>query len=174
MSEELKEKLKAALKGNGVDEEIAIKVLAEVESPEGEPKAEDEGPAVPETAPAPDGLGEDEPKPEEGEIPPLEAESEPVATPEEPVVEEPLPPVEPEPVPEAPAFDFEAEIKERDKTIDALKSRVDSLVEALKAAGVIEGEGVAPIGVDKPSAPGKDSYDDGLDSFFDKANRHTF
>ena len=70
------------------------------------------------------------------------------------------------PVPQVdPAFaQLQNDFKESQKTIEALNARVDSLTEALKAAGVITGD--AKVGDETPRinpnahAEGEDAFDD--------------
>lgn len=167
MNEELKEKLKLVLQGNGIDEETALKVLAELDTQEEEPKAEEEGQSAPEgQAVIDEAVAMEEPKGEEpNEVTPEEPTPAPI--PEEPVVEEPAP---------QPQFDFadyENKLDEQNKTIEALLARVESLEEALKGAGVLEGQ-TSPVGYHKPEARDKDPIGDGLDDFFSRVNRRKF
>ena len=167
MNEELKEKLKLVLQGNGIDEETALKVLAELDTQEEEPKAEEEGQSAPEgQAVIDEAVAMEEPKGEEpNEVTPEEPTPAPI--PEEPVVEEPAP---------QPQFDFadyENKLDEQNKTIEALLARVESLEEALKGAGVLEGQ-TSPVGYHKPEARDKDPIGDGLDDFFSRVNRKKF
>lgn len=170
MFEKLKEKLKEIFADKGIDEETQEEVLAEVDKVEEQPKPEDES--------QPEVLEENAVEAEQVEEMPKEEPE--VALPEEapaePVVEE-IPQELPQEMPQ-PSFDFEglkADLDETKKTNDALLARIESLEEALRSAGVIEGEKPQkPYGVDKPSAPGKDPLDDGLDDFFRKANRKSF
>ena len=168
---DLLEKLKAILAEKGIDEEIQAETLAELD---GKPEEQPEGEAVPdetEINPTPEGE-EGEPKEETDEVPPVE---EPSATVEQPAEE--LPPEEP--LPEAdPIAELKGQLdevsgkyEEAQKTIEALLARVDSLAEALRASGVIEGEKPVTYGVHKPTAPANDPIDDGIDDFFRKANR---
>lgn len=167
MNEELKEKLKLVLQGNGIDEETALKVLAELDTQEEEPKAEEEGQSAPEgQAVIDEAVAMEEPKGEEpNEVTPEEPTPAPI--PEEPPVEEPAP---------QPQFDFadyENKLDEQNKTIEALLARVESLEEALKGAGVLEGQ-TSPVGYHKPEARDKDPIGDGLDDFFSRVNRRKF
>ena len=158
MNEELKEKLKLVLQGNGI---------AELDTQEEEPKAEEEGQSEPEgQAVIDEAVAMEEPKGEEpNEVTPEEPTPAPI--PEEPVVEEPAP---------QPQFDFadyENKLDEQNKTIEALLARVESLEEALKGAGVLEGQ-TSPVGYHKPEARDKDPIGDGLDDFFSRVNRKKF
>ena len=166
---DLLEKLKVILAEKGIDEEIQTEILAELD---GEPEEQPEGEAVPsetEVEPTPEGE-EGEPKEETEVAPPVEEPPVPV---EQPTEE--LPPEEPEADPLAELKgqldDMNGKYEEAQKTIEALLARVDSLAEALRASGVIEGEKPVSYGVDKPTAPANDPIDDGLDDFFRKANR---
>lgn len=167
MNEELKEKLKIVLQGNGIDEETALKVLAELDTQEEEPKAEEEGQSVNEgQAVIDEAVAMEEPKGEEpNEVTPEEPTPAPI--PEEPPVEEPAP------QPQVDFAEYETKLDEQNKTIEALLARVESLEEALKGAGVLEGE-VKPVGYHKPEAPDKDPIGDGLDDFFSRVNRRKF
>ena len=166
---DLLEKLKAILAEKGIDEEIQTEILAELD---GEPEGQPEGEAVPnetEINPAPEGE-EGEPKEETEVAPPVEEPSAPVE-PEELPPEEPLPEADPLADLKGQYDDLNGKYDEAQKTIEALLARVDSLEEALRASGVIEGEKPVSYGVDKPTAPANDPIDDGLDDFFRKANR---
>ena len=167
MNEELKEKLKLVLQGNGIDEETALKVLAELDTQEEEPKAEEEGQSAPEGQAVKDeAVAMEEPKGEEpNEVTPEEPTPAPI--PEEPVVEEPAP------QPQVDFADYENKLEEQNKTIEALLARVESLEEALKGAGVLEGQ-VSPVGYHKPEARDKEPIGDGLDDFFSRVNRRKF
>lgn len=167
MNEELKEKLKLVLQGNGIDEETALKVLAELDTQEEEPKAEEEGQSAPEgQAVIDEAVAMEEPKGEE----PNEV------TPEEPTpapIPEEQPTEEPAPQPPVDFADYENKLDEQNKTIEALLARVESLEEALKGAGVLEGQ-TSPVGYHKPEARDKDPIGDGLDDFFSRVNRRKF
>ena len=166
---DLLSKLKAILAEKGIDEEIQTEILAELD---GKPEEQPEGEAVPSEAeeqPTPEGE-EGEPKEETEEAPPVDEPPVPV---EEPTEE--LPPELPEADPLAELKgqldDMNGKYEEAQKTIEALLARVDSLAEALRASGVIEGEKPeVPYGVDKPTAPSKE-VDDDIDDFFRQANR---
>lgn len=151
MNEELKLKLKEALLGKGIEEGLIEEAFTEVEEPK-----------------------EEEPIEEKPEAEAVEAE--PI---EDKPVEE-VPPVEeiPEEVPpQEPQFDYEGMQRDFDelrKTNEALIARVEALEEALKGAGVIEGEKAKPIGSEKTSAPAKDPLDDGLTSFLARANKFSY
>lgn len=150
MNEELKLKLKEALLGKGIEEGLIEEAFTEVEEPKEEPI-------------------EDKPEAEAVETEPIE---------DKPVEE--IPPVEEPPVeipPQEPQFDFEGMQRDFDelrKTNEALIARVEALEEALKGAGVIEGEKAKPIGSEKTSAPAKDPLDDGLASFLTRANKYSY
>lgn len=168
---DLLEKLKAILAEKGIDEEIQTEILAELG---GEPEGQPEGEAVPnetEVQPTPEGE-EGEPKENPEVAPPVEEPSAPVEQPaEELPPEEPLPEADPLADLKGQYDDLNGKYEESQKTIEALLARVDSLEEALRASGVIEGEKPVTYGVDKPTAPANDPIDDGLDDFFRKANR---
>lgn len=167
MNEELKEKLKLVLQGNGIDEETALKVLAELDTQEEEPKAEEEGQSAPEGQAVKDeAVAMEEPKDEEpNEVTPEETTPAPI--PETQPVEETTP------QPQVDFADYDNKIEEQNKTIEALLARVESLEEALKGAGVLEGQ-VSPVGYHKPEARDKEPIGDGLDDFFSRVNRKKF
>lgn len=167
MNEELKEKLKLVLQGNGIDEETALKVLAELDTQEEEPKAEEEGQSAPEEQAVTDeAVAMEEPKDEEpNEVTPEETTPAPI--PETQPVEETTP------QPQVDFADYDNKIEEQNKTIEALLARVESLEEALKGAGVLEGQ-VSPVGYHKPEARDKEPIGDGLDDFFSRVNRRKF
>lgn len=167
MNEELKEKLKLVLQGNGIDEETALKVLAELDTQEEEPKAEEEGQSEPEGQAVKDeAVAMEEPKDEEpNEVTPEETTPAPI--PETKPVEETTP------QPQVDFADYENKLEEQNKTIEALLARVESLEEALKGAGVLEGQ-VSPVGYHKPEARDKEPIGDGLDDFFSRVNRKKF
>lgn len=167
MNEELKEKLKLVLQGNGIDEETALKVLAELDTQEEEPKAEEEGQSAPEEQAVTDeAVAMEEPKDEEpNEVTPEETTPAPI--PETQPVEETTP------QPQVDFADYDNKIEEQNKTIEALLARVESLEEALKGAGVLEGQ-VSPVGYHKPEARDKEPIGDGLDDFFSRVNRKKF
>lgn len=167
MNEELKEKLKLVLQGNGIDEETALKVLAELDTQEEEPKAEEEGQSEPEEQAVKDeAVAMEEPKDEEPkEVTPEETTPAPI--PETQPVEETTP------QPQVDFADYENKLDEQNKTIEALLARVESLEEALKGAGVLEGQ-VSPVGYHKPEARDKEPIGDGLDDFFSRVNRKKF
>lgn len=167
MNEELKEKLKLVLQGNGIDEETALKVLAELDTQEEEPKAEEEGQSEPEGQAVKDeAVAMEEPKDEEpNEVTPEETTPAPI--PETQPVEETTP------QPQVDFADYDNKIEEQNKTIEALLARVESLEEALKGAGVLEGQ-VSPVGYHKPEARDKEPIGDGLDDFFSRVNRKKF
>ena len=167
MNEELKEKLKLVLQGNGIDEETALKVLAELDTQEEEPKAEEEGQSEPEgQAVIDEAVAMEEPKDEEpNEVTPEETTPAPI--PETKPVEETTP------QPQVDFADYENKLDEQNKTIEALLARVVSLEEALKGAGVLEGQ-VSPVGYHKPEARDKEPIGDGLDDFFSRVNRKKF
>lgn len=169
MNEELKEKLKLVLKDHGIDEETTVDVLAELDA---EPKGEGEEEAVDTaqqegvetTAP------EEETTTEEAEVPPEDGQ---VAEPPAPQpAEEQLPP-QPEPQPGFDPTAYDTKIEELQKANEGLISRIESLEDALRKAGVIEGDNKG-FGFAKEYAPDKDPADDGLESFLARANRKSY
>lgn len=175
MFEKLKEKLKKIFAEKGIDEGTTEEVLVELDREEEEPKPEEQDPAPiqEENAVEADKV-EEMPKEEPDEALPEEAPAEAVPLPEE----QPEPKPEEAPIVEEPQIDYQelkAELDEYKKTVDALLARTESLEEALRAGGVIEGDKPEKgYGVDKPSAPAKDPVGDGLDEFFRNANRKSF
>lgn len=183
---ELIEKLKSILEEKGVDEETAKAILAELE--EAEDKPEEESPAVPlEGEPEGEAIDQEAQEPEEGDAPAIEAEAKPEG--EEAPIPEPLPegtaditaevaaePIpEPEPAP-IPQPDPEKEqlrtdLDELKKANEGLLARVDSLEEALRSAGVIEGEKPEKVGFTNPGAPANDPDDTDFSEFLRMANR---
>lgn len=189
------EKLKETLLANGVDEETADKVIADLEKPDDEePKVDEEGKAEEELPPSTgDDKGDDESESddedgkdsEEGElppdevVPPVQEEELPPeeVAPEVPPVEQPLPeelppelpPVE-DPLPPAPEFDpteLLGKVDEQKATIEGLLSRIDSLEDALKKAGILDASDGEEVGLDNPNVPPTnpgaiDEYDDAL------------
>ena len=155
MNEELKLKLKEALLGKGIEEGLIEEAFTEVEEPKKEPIEE---------------------KPEAEAVEAEALEDKPL----EDVPPEEVPPMDVPPVdvpPQEPQFDHEAMQRDFDelrKTNEALIARVEALEEALKGAGVIEGEKAKPIGSEKTSAPAKDPLDDGLTSFLTRANKFSY
>lgn len=157
-------KLKKHLMKWGVSEEEAMDFIKEhkempddEEEPEQEPIGEEgvgDGEPVETEEPKPDTPTEpiEEPSGEEsllGEEPPaVEPEEQPM---EQPMEEQPpMPteqPQEPEVAePQEPAVDYGAKFEEQQKTIDALKTRFDSLEQALQKSGIMMPE-QNPVGV---------------------------
>lgn len=175
MFEKLKEKLKKIFAEKGIDEGTTEEVLVELDREEEEPKPEEQDPApIQEETTVEADKVEEMPKEEPDEALPEEAPAEAVPLPEE----QPEPKPEEAPIVEEPQIDYQelkAELDEYKKTVDALLARTESLEEALRAGGVIEGDKPEKgYGVDKPSAPAKDPVGDGLDEFFRNANRKSF
>ena len=171
MFEKLKEKLKKIFAEKGIDEGTTEEVLVELDREEEEPKPEEQDPAPIQEETTVEEESQEEPKEKPEAVLPDEAQPEAVPLPEEPAEE-------PQEIVEEPQFDYEgmkAELDEYKKTVDALLARTESLEEALRAGGVIEGDKPEKgYGVDKPSAPAKDPVGDGLDEFFRQANRKSF
>lgn len=175
------EKLKTILEEKGIDEETSKEILAELDEGEGEPKPEEESPAVPlEETPKATDESQEEPGAKEAEAPAIEVppEAEAPTEPTEPAlpIEEPAEEVPPAPIPEADPKkeQLRNDLDELKKANEGLLARVDSLEEALRRAGVIEGEKPTQVGYNKPSAPANDGEDVDLASFFAKANRKRF
>lgn len=169
MNEELKEKLKLVLKDHGIDEETTVDVLAELDA---EPKGEGEEEAV-DTIPQEDGqtpAPEEGTTPEEGQVPPEDGQ---VAEPPAPQPAEGQLPPPPEPQPGFDPTAYDTKIEELQKANEGLISRIESLEDALRKAGVIEGDQKG-FGFAKEYAPDKDPADDGLESFLMRANRKSY
>lgn len=130
------------------------------DNPPVEPSQEDVEQSVPEASAGPqDEVPSEEPNPSDT-VPPVEENGE-VPPVEEPTPE--LPPEEPAPVPPVPAFDpteLLAKIDELAKANQGLLSRVDSLEQALKNAGVVDESSQSQVGDDSPSVPGEPSDSD--------------
>lgn len=183
------EKLKETLSANGIDDETIAKIIADLEkSDEGDEKpsednkgdgtpAEDEPPASNENTPSDDDLppGSNDGTPnEEGATPP-DADLPPVPPSEDvpPVDEPPVPPQEEVPPAEVPpAFnpdEFIAKYEELKAANEGLKSRIDSLEQALRDVGVLDKSDAEEIGVDDQRIPPSgsngaiDAFDDALD-----------
>ena len=95
---------------------------------------------------------------------------------EKPPVEptEPTVPQEPAPVPQ-PYDDTEIKtaLEEKQKVIDALTQRVESLEQALRDGGILtddESETREPVGVDETRVPSNDPLDDPLDDVLNEIN----
>lgn len=174
MFEKLKEKLKKIFAEKGIDEGTTEEVLVELDREEEEPKPEEQDPAPIQEETTVEEESQEEPKEKPEAVLPDEAQPEAVPLPEE----QPEPKPEEAPIVEEPQIDYQelkAELDEYKKTVDALLARTESLEEALRAGGVIEGDKPEKgYGVDKPSAPAKDPVGDGLDEFFRNANRKSF
>lgn len=106
------------------------------------------------------------PLPPEGNLPPNE-ELPPVPPTDVPPVDEPTvqPQEELPPTPAQPDPELLGKLEEQAKTIEGLLARIESLEEALKKSGILNGE-TDEIGTDKPNVPDSasaqvnDEYDD--------------
>lgn len=190
------EKLRAVLADLGIEEEkieAAIEALSEEEPVEEKSEGEGEEPSTSDVEPKEeDAKPEDVPVEGEGDVDPSQDEvpAEPVSVPEEvvpeevvPEVEEPEVPVEdgaelpvevaPEQPPVVSLEDFEqvkSDLEETKKALDGLKATNESLLEALRSAGVISGGQLPELGHDDPSAP-VTRVDDTMDSVLREINR---
>lgn len=172
--DEILTKLKDALLENGVAEELVNDAFAKAMA---EPEVVEEAPAE---EPAPEEIPEEalaEEVPEEAVEEPLPEEPLPE---EAPVEEVPAEPVAPQIPPElleqlGEVESLKGEVEELKKANEALLARMDSLNEALKSAGVIEGE-VKPldIGIHQPSALGNNPVDDPMEDVLAKINKRGF
>lgn len=92
---------------------------------------------------------------------PVEPDEPPVANPNAPTPNEPA----------SPDVELLTKIDEQAKTIDGLKARIESLVDALEQAGIINGTDNS-FGVDKkPTAPANSDEGVELDEVIDRINR---
>lgn len=129
-----------------------------------------------ETAP----IGDDVPPVEEpaNEVPPVEETPAPVPpVPEEPVAQ-PEPTPGPAPVPQ-PYDDTEIRnaLEEKDKVIDALTKRVDSLEQALREGGILSDENSEegePVGIDNPKVPAGEPIDDPMSDVLARINHKRY
>lgn len=196
-NEKLEKKLKKILAKAGLEEDKIDEIVTEVEGelveegapeesnpieneptePSEEPKGE--GEPTPKEEPAPQG----EPTPAiEEEVPPTDGSIEAAINELVPPEQGATPPVDesvPQPAPQAPipAIDpseFQKavdDLAEANKTIEGLTARVDSLEEALKAAGVITSD--AKVGDETPRLTpnaSRDSGEDALDNVLSVIN----
>lgn len=194
MDEKLEKKLKKLLSKAGIDETKIEEVIADLKDDSDETTVEaeveestsevpndapvEDTPAEPET-PVENTTPEEAPVEEvEGEVAPLSDDApetvEPTALPEE--TEQPLPPVEevaPEIAPQT--SELENKVAELEKALEGLKAHNDSLVEALKKAGILEETVETSVGVDESSTPSNESEVEGsLDDTLAKLNRNSF
>lgn len=173
---DLLEKLTLILSKKGVDEEIIKQSLAELGEGE-EPKPteadpDEEGkPVEPEDTQAEAQGEEPEDKPTEKDAPaPTEAPAEDVVPVEEAnkAIEGAVQEATAEK--EAENEELKAQLGELSKTIDAVLKRCESLEEALKKAGVLDGDPKDFYGVDKTTAPSRDGDESDLGSFLAEVN----
>lgn len=186
------EKLLAILAEMGVEQEkldAAVAALSEEEAPvepaegEGEePSTTDEPPVEEEPAPAEETPVEENPVdvPNPEEHPPVEEEA--VVPPEEelPPAAEEIPAEKP-PVPELPPVvsleefnQVKSELEELKKAHEGLKANYEAMFEALKSAGVVDGNQVSAVGQDEPSAPGRNNVDTTMDDILAEINRKAY
>jgi hypothetical protein len=173
---DLLEKLTMILSKKGVDEEIIKESLAELGEGE-EPKpteadpAEEEKPVEPKETQAEAQGEEPEDKPTEKDAPaPTEAPAEDVVPVEEAnkAIEGAVQEATAEK--EAENEELKAHLDELSKTIEAVLKRCESLEEALKKAGVLDGDPKDFYGVDKATAPSRDGDESDLGSFLAEVN----
>jgi hypothetical protein len=173
---DLLEKLTMILSKKGVDEEIIKESLAELGEGE-EPKpteadpAEEEKPVEPKETQAEAQGEEPEDKPTEKDAPaPTEAPAEDVVPVEEAnkAIEGAVQEATAEK--EAENEELKAQVDELGKTIEAVLKRCESLEEALKKAGVLDGDPKDFYGVDKATAPSRDGDESDLGSFLAEVN----
>jgi hypothetical protein len=174
---DLLEKLTMILSKKGVDEEIIKESLAELGEGE-EPKpteadpAEEEKPVEKKETQAEAQQGEEpEDKPTEKDAPaPTEAPAEDVVPVEEAnkAIEGAVQEATAEK--EAENEELKAHLDELSKTIEAVLKRCESLEEALKKAGVLDGDPKDFYGVDKATAPSRDGDESDLGSFLAEVN----
>ena len=173
---DLLEKLTLILSKKGVDEEIIKESLAELGEGE-EPKpteadpAKEENPVEPKETQAEAQGAEPEDKPTEKDAPaPTEAPAEDVVPVEE--ANKAIEGAVAEATQEAQAENdaLKAQVDELGKTIEAVLKRCESLEEALKKAGVLDGDPKDFYGVDKATAPSRDGDESDLGSFLSEVN----
>jgi len=193
------EKLRAALVEAGVEEGKIDEILESVseeeveETPEGKSEEEITSSETQEEAEEPSGEQEEkgeeegEPSQEEGEpapesVPEIPEEPQPELPPEEVVpVEEPpveevpgeVPPVDvpPQYVSLEEFAEVKNELEEQKKANEGLLSRISSLEEALKKAGVIDASSDSSVGLDDPQAPGSRVVDTTMDDVLREINK---
>lgn len=173
---DLLEKLTLILSKKGVDEEIIKESLAELgegEKPkptEADP-VEEENPVEPKETQAEAQGEKPADKPTEEDAPaPTDAPAEDVVPVEEAnkAIEGAVQEATAEK--EAENEELKAQLGELSKTIDAVLKRCESLEEALKKAGVLDGDPKDFYGVDKPTAPSRDGDESDLGSFLAEVN----
>lgn len=165
-------------KGEQVDEEAEISEdveedeVAPVDEPSAEPEGESEPSAEPEGAESqvPPTEPESTPEPEVPSEPEPQAEPEPSVPPVEGEVP-PVEPLEPEVNPE-PQVDYKQKYDEAMSAIDGLNAKFDSLLESLKASGIltVAPEAPAPVGIDQSVAPANDA-ETSMEDTLSKLNR---
>lgn len=173
---DLLEKLTLILSKKGVDEEIIKESLAELgESEEPKPTEADpdeEGKPVEPKETQAEAQGEKpEDKPTEKDAPaPTEAPAEGVVPVEE--ANKAIEGAVAEATEQAQAENeaLKAQVDELGKTIEAVLKRCESLEEALKKAGVLDGDPKDFYGVDKATAPSRDGDESDLGSFLSEVN----
>lgn len=173
---DLLEKLTLILSKKGVDEEIIKESLAELGEGE-EPKPteadpdKEEKPVEPADTQAEAQGEEPEDKPTEKDAPaPTEAPAEDVVPVEE--ANKAIEGAVAEATEQAQAENeaLKAQVDELGKTIEAVLKRCESLEEALKKAGVLDGDPKDFYGVDKATAPSRDGDESDLGSFLAEVN----
>lgn len=181
MNEELIKMIRELLAKAGVEEEVVAQVekalteslagTTQEEEPEPTPNEPetDEEPTEPTESESVDTSEEAEPTEQEGQV-------EEVAPAEETPVVEPETPAPFDPAPLLAKVDEQAGIiDEQNKTIEGLTARVDALVQALTAAGIIENSGATATSntdvVPSPSAPSNDDTDNPMDKVLNQINR---
>lgn len=173
---DLLEKLTLILSKKGVDEEIIKESLAELgEGEEPKPTEADpaeEGKPVEKKETQAEAQGEEpEDKPTEKDAPaPTEAPAEDVVPVEE--ANKAIEGAVAEATEQAQAENeaLKAQVDELSKTIEAVLKRCESLEEALKKAGVLDGDPKDFYGVDKATAPSRDGDESDLGSFLAEVN----
>lgn len=135
------------------ESESSEEVATDVDNPPAEPAEQEVPPTEPEASAGPQEVIPPEGEPSSDTVPPA-PEGEQVPPTEEPA----LPPV-----PEVPQFDpteLLAKLDELSKANEGLMSRVQSLEDALKKAGVVDESSQSQVGDDTPNVPGEPSDTD--------------
>lgn len=189
---DLIEKLRAILSELGIEpEKIEAAVAALSEESEGgndekpstpeEPTTEEETPAPSDETPSegeetvvtpqegePADPASVPPVPPEGEVPPVDE------PPVDPNLNPSVPPVPPELPPMVSLEEFnavKAELVETKKALDGVNAKCDSLLEALKGAGVISKDSATEVGDGTPTLPNNGHVNTAMDDVLAEINR---
>lgn len=189
---DLIEKLRAILTELGVEPEkieAALAALSEDAAPVS-PEGEGENPSTSSEESVPEESVAADVPPAEGEgavdIPPEDVPADPESVPPTDVPPVDVPPTDLPPAPEGavpPAMPelppmvsieefnaLKADLEETKKANEGLRAAVDSLKEALTAAGIIDGASATSVGIDSPSAPGHSNVSTVMDDILAEIN----